>query len=245
MAGTALVMAGGRGERMAPHAAVPKPLVPVAGVPLVLRNLVTLLRHGFSDLYVSIPAGSEALRAFLEGPRTALAKRHGARLTLIEEAQPLGTLGAAAALGGRCDALLVVNADNLTSLDLRAFAVHHAAPPAAAMTLAVHVQPVAVPWGQVELLGGRVAAYREKPTLPVAICSGCYVLGPLALGVLRPGHRCDAPDLVRALLAAGAEVRAYEHAALWVDVNDGAAVARAERLVGEHPMAFPGPEDLT
>ncbi|MFH1466112.1 MAG: nucleotidyltransferase family protein [Pseudomonadota bacterium] len=245
MGACALVMAGGRGERMAPYARAPKPLVPVAGVPLVVRNLIALLRHGFTDLWVSIPAGSQQLRTFLTGHCATFVGRHGGRLALLEEEIPLGTLGAAAGLAGRSDCLLVVNADNLTDLDLAAFAAHHAGPPPAAMTIAVHTQPIRVPWGQIETSAGRVLAYREKPRLPVQICSGCYVLGAVALGAMRRGQRCDAPDLVRALVASGEEVRAYEHSALWMDVNDAAAVVLAETLVREHRDAFPGPEGLS
>jgi mannose-1-phosphate guanylyltransferase/phosphomannomutase len=244
MAGTALLMAGGRGERMAPFSRLPKPLVPVAGVPLLVRNLTALLRYGLTDLHVAIPAGADLLRGFLTDHCSPFVRRHGARLSLIVEPLPLGTLGAAAELCGRCDALLVVNADNLTSLDLSVLLRHHLGPPAAAMTLAVHTQPIPVPWGQIEMVAGRVVAYREKPHLPVPICSGCYVLGPEAMAALRVGQRCDAPDLVRALVASGMDVRACEHSARWVDVNDGAAVARATTMVLEHPEDFPGPEGL-
>lgn len=230
----ALVMAGGRGERMG--AAVPKPLVPVLGVPLLQRNLAALFARGFRDVTVATPAALPAVRAFVES-RPWLAGAFGASVEVYEETEPRGTIGAAAALRD-ADAVLVVNADNLTALDLAAFVRHHRRAPAAAMTIATHVEPFRVPFGAVDVSEGRITAYREKPTLPVRVCSGTYVLGRAALDALPAAGRVDAPALARDLLAAGHEVRAFPHEAPWIDVNDAAAVRRAEVLVRAHAGPF-------
>jgi NDP-sugar pyrophosphorylase family protein len=88
----ALIMAGGRGERMRLSGIdVPKPLVPVLGVPLLERNVRHLLQHGLDDIVVSVAADNAEVRAFVESlPVEALV-----------EATPMGNIGCAAGLRGR------------------------------------------------------------------------------------------------------------------------------------------------
>ena len=67
MSTLALVMAGGTGERMlASGSRVPKPLVPVLGVPLLERNLWALIRHGIRQIAVLVPSAEGRLREFVE-----------------------------------------------------------------------------------------------------------------------------------------------------------------------------------
>jgi mutator protein MutT len=65
-----------------------------------------------------------------------------------------------------------------------------------------------------------------------------YVLGAAAIEALAPGEPAGVPGLVERLLACGAEVRAYPHAAPWIDVNDRSALERAEELVAAHEDLF-------
>ena len=233
----ALVMAGGRGERMQRSGGRrPKPLMPVRGVPLLERNLYALFSAGVDDIAVAVPASRSAIGDFVHARGTLLAKMAGATLRVVEETTPLGTIGAAALVAEGVQTLLVVNADNLTALDLRWFLAGHAAL-AADLTVASHLHPVQLPYAELALEGTAVREYREKPTHHFRVCSAVYALGPRALALLDGGRR-DAPDLARALLAAGGAVHALDHAAPWIDVNDVDGVAAAERLVAAHADAF-------
>jgi hypothetical protein len=131
----------------------------------------------------------------------------------------------------------VVNVDNLTALALRTLVAFHEAR-AAALTIASHVEHVQIPCGELALAGDRVTAYREKPLVPVTASSGTYVVGPPARAVMGARGRWDVPALASALIARGATVCALRHDAPWIDVNDAAAIARAERLIIEHGEAF-------
>lgn len=240
-----LIMAGGAGERMRlSGSAVPKPLVSVAGRPLLEWNLLALLRAGLGEIHVSVPAADGRVRDFARSRCAELAGRHGARFAVIEEPQPLGSIGAAACVAGslagspaRRGDVVAVNADNLTSLDLRAVLAAHRAD-GAALTLAVHDEPFTIPYGQITLEGSRVVAYREKPSFPVRICSAVSVLGPEAVHAIAPGESIGLPALANRLLQAGAAVRAFHHAAPWIDVNDLAARERAEALVTRFADGF-------
>jgi NDP-mannose synthase len=230
---TALIMAGGQGERMrAAGASTPKPLVPIRRVPLLERNLLTLLRWGFHDIVVAAPAHTPAIADFVRGRCKAVAAAQGAHLRLFEETTALGNIGAAAEVE-RCDGeLLVVYADNLTSLDLTALVRHHRHADAA-LTSAVHLEPFRIPFGEVEVRDGLIVAYHEKPERRVLIASGLFVLGPTAIAHIPRGRSTGVSWLANRLLAAGERVAAFAHDAPWIDVNDVAAIGRAEQLVAD------------
>ena len=226
----ALVVAGGAGERMRRSgSAVPKPLVPVRGATLLEHNVSALLAAGVTDVRIAVSTLAPEVRTFADTRCADLAASAGARLEVIVEDPPLGSLGAAALLR-EVDEVLVVNADNLTTLDLRLVLEDHRAS-GAAMTLAVHDEPFPMPFGEITLEGSRVLAYREKPTYRITICSAVTVLGAEALSRMVPGEPVGLPVFANRLLHEGLPVHAFRHAAAWVDVNDLTVAARAEELL--------------
>src|SRR3954453_3115190 len=104
----ALVMAGGRGERLrASGTSVPKPLVPVLGIPLLERNLLTLLAAGFRDITVAVPSHTPEIGAFAESRCRVLAPSYGATLAVLADRTPLGNNGAARDVTAGASDLLV------------------------------------------------------------------------------------------------------------------------------------------
>jgi len=230
----ALVMAGGRSERMRAHGdARHKALRPVAGRRLIDWNLQALRYFGFADLYVAVNAQEHELIDYLRR----------CQLRLLLEQAPLGTIGAARRLPSSVTDVLVVNADNLTDLNLAALARFHVAHDAA-MTIASHEEAFSIPWGSVKVDGDRVVAYDEKPRVPVRVSSGVYVLNQRAIEMIKPKRRLDVPELVATLLASGASVRTWAHSAQWIDVNDETSLTRAECVVRESGTCWPGSELL-
>jgi NDP-mannose synthase len=234
---TALVMAGGRGERMrASGMATPKPLVTVGGKTLLEHNLLALLQSGMRDIVVATPGHSPEIAAFVLGPCRALVSDRGGELRLYEERQPLGNIGAAAEVVCRGSELLVVFADNLTTLDLAAVVRHHKKV-GAELTLAVHLEPFRIPFGEVEVRDGMIVAYAEKPEHRVLVSSGVMVLGPAAIARIPRGKATGISWLANRLLAAGARIAALPHDAPWIDVNDLAAAEDAVRLLAGQAAA--------
>jgi NDP-mannose synthase len=238
---TALVMAGGRGERMrASGTATPKPLVTVGGKTLLEHNLLALLQSGMRDIVVVTPGHSPEIAAFVRGPCRALVSSRGGDLRLYEEQQPLGNIGAAAEVDHRGPELLVVFADNLTTLDLAAIVRHHRQA-GAALTMAVHVEPFRIPFGEVEVRDGMIVAYTEKPEHRVLVSSGVIVLGAAAIACIPRGQATGISWLANRLLGAGERIAALTHDAPWIDVNDLAAAERAVRLLsGPAAASRPG-----
>jgi len=179
---------------------------------------------------VAISAQERALIALVRGRAARVARAGGATLKIYLEKRPLGTIGAAKAIRVGAEHLLIVNVDNLTSLDLTALLAHHRTT-RAGMTIATHKEPFPIPFGQVSIQEGRVVDYKEKPVLPVLLSSGTYVLSPAARQRIPPGRPVGAPELVHILLSEKRKVSAFAHSAPWIDVNDAASVEKAETLI--------------
>ena len=227
----AMIMAGGRSSRMRAGGIVDhKGLVEVLGVPLVERNVCTLLAAGFKNLVVAVAAGERALQEFVETRCRRLAEARGAALRCFMEQEPLGTIGAVRTVLPEADDVVVVNVDNLTALDLRAMLMHHRAVEAS-MTVAVHWEPFPIPYGEVELEDGWVQELNEKPIKHYRMSSGTYVVDAAAAMAFPEGGRIGSPELFERLKRIGGRVAAFEHSSRWVDVNDNAGVSKAERMI--------------
>ena len=237
----ALVMAGGEGTRMSGSGiAVPKPLWPVAGVPLLEHNVRRLLAAGCDHVHIAVAEHDRPVRAFITEVLTPLCRDHGVGLTEVTERVPLGNIGAAALVPTPSDGLLVVYADNLTTVDLPAIVADHAAT-GADLTLAAHREPFTMPFGELVVADDdptRVTTYREKPTPSFLVSSAVIVIAPSAVRLLPAGQAIGISELANRVLASGGAVRAWHHDALWVDVNDATAAARAEGVVRDHAEAF-------
>jgi len=195
---------------------VPKPLVRVSGRPLIEWNVRALRKAGIDDVRVSVSAGQTSIREWIDA----------AGLPAVVETTPLGNIGAAGLRAGSCERLLVVFADNLTDLDLRALLAAHEG----ALTLAAHEHVLRLDYGRLEIEGGRVRAYSEKPEIRSVVSSGLYVLGPQAMQIVKDIGRCGASQMVREVLDAGGRVGAFRHEAAWVDVNDASKLEEAEAV---------------
>lgn len=227
----ALVVAGGAGERMRRSGSeTAKPLVVVGGRPLLQHNVETLLDHGFTDIAIAVSAEQPAVRSFAQETCAELIARARGAFRLIAEESPLGSIGSAAFVDADADDILVVNADNLTTLDLAALVRDHRGSGADA-TLAVHEEPFAMPFGEVTLDGDRVVAYTEKPTYRITIATAVTVLGRGAIDLITPGEFINLPHLAQRMLDGGRTIHAYAHDAPWIDVNDLTAARRAASML--------------
>lgn len=235
---TAVINAGGRSERMAASGiALHKALVPVRGVPLVERNLCVLLDQGFRDVVIVVSVKTPEVEEFVLRRLLSLAGTRGAAVECVREGESLGNFGIAGRLAARAPDLLMTFVDNLTTLDLQQVVAFHRRSQSA-MTIASHVETFQVPHGELRTDGDLVVDYVEKPRKPVQVASGIYVVQSRAAAIIPPDRPTGAVDLVRLLKDRGEKISAFEHTAPWVDVNDEAAVRRAERLVAENADVF-------
>lgn len=234
----ALIMAGGQSTRMrATLGNSHKSLIPVLGVTMLERNLCKLLSAGFHNIVIAVSEHEPEIAIEVETRGRALADATGATVECFKERQQLGTIGVAREFKDRFDPLLVVNVDNLTALDFRALVAYHQRS-GAALTVATHFEPLQIPFGEVNVSGGWLTRYIEKPIRQTCISSGTYVLGPKALNLIKREHKTNVPELIDTLLQCGESIAAFQHTAAWIDVNDSMAVEKAERLIGNQFRDF-------
>src|SRR3954471_15272116 len=131
----ATIIAGGIGSRAHGMTGdrIPKALLPVAGVPIVFRQLEVLAREGIKA--VTVLAGH--LGDQLSPAMAQQAARLSLQIDVAVETQPLGTAGCLTALGPRQDATLIVYGDMLFDMDLSRLAAFHQAQ-GAMLTIVAH-----------------------------------------------------------------------------------------------------------
>jgi NDP-sugar pyrophosphorylase family protein len=225
----ALVLAGGKGTRLAPYTTVlPKPLMPIGDVPILEVVLRQLAQYGFSHITLAVGHLAELLMAFC-GDGT----RFGVSLGYSREESPLGTAGPMALVGNLRNTFLVMNGDVLTNLDYARMLCAHRESGAIA-TVAAFDRTVKIDLGVLEIThNSAVTSYIEKPTLHHSVSMGIYFFEPAALRYVTAGQRMDLPDLILALLEGGECVMAYKHTGYWLDIGRpddyAAAVEEFER----------------
>lgn len=212
----AVVMAGGRGERLRPLTdSLPKPMIPVAGRPILERIILHLVGYGIREIFIAVHYMAEVIENhFGDGSQL------GCRIRYLREAVPLGTGGALSMLPERPrDPLLVLNGDLLTQFDVSALLDHHVAAGARA-TIAVHQHRYVVPFGVVETTAdGKVRTLSEKPGVVWLANAGIYVVEPDLLDRVTPGVATPMPAVIEDCLEQGETVAAYHLEDDWIDVG--------------------------
>ena len=119
-----IIMAGGRGTRISERFPdIPKPLIPINGVPVLEREICSLRDQGFTDLILTISHMGDKIRDhFGDGSRL------GVRITYFNEETPLGNAGALFLLRGQLtEDFLLLNADAVFDVDFNRMVKFHKA----------------------------------------------------------------------------------------------------------------------
>lgn len=228
----AMILAAGLGTRLRPLTnTIPKPLLPVAGTPLIVWNLLLLRRHGFREVIVNLHhLGPMIEQAVGDGDR------YGLRISYSREPVILGTGGGIkqveAFFSG--EPFLVVNGDTLFELDLDALVEFHLQH-AAAATLVLRKDPEAERWGLVEVgrehrivrITGR-GLPDTGPTEP-RMFAGIHILHPRLLRDVPKGQASSIIDAYVAAIQRGEAVLGYDSEGYWSDVGSPERYAQTER----------------
>ncbi len=212
-----VILAGGKGTRLAPYTTIfPKPLVPIGNRPILEIIIRQLVRQGFSDIVLSVGHLGELIEAYFQNGHRNIP---GLRLEYFRESLPLGTAGPLSLIPGLTETFLVMNGDVLTSLDYRELVKFHRSR-GAALTVAMHRKDVKVDLGVLETNEtGELMSYREKPLFSFDVSMGVYVYEARVLRYIPRGRFLDFPDLVTCLLDNGESVVGFQSNAFWLDIG--------------------------
>jgi NDP-sugar pyrophosphorylase family protein len=213
----AVILAGGKGTRLAPYTTVfPKPLMPLDGVPILEIVLRQLRHHGFDEVMLAVGYLAPLIRAYLDQSTVS----RDLRILYHQEAEPLGTAGALATVAGLDETFLAMNGDILTTLDYAALVRFHQEQ-GAALTVAVTRKRVQIELGVLHIDSDhRVVGYEEKPVKEYPASMGVYVYDPRTLGHIEPNTYLDLPTLVLRLIERGERVAAFRSDAFWLDMGN-------------------------
>jgi mannose-1-phosphate guanylyltransferase len=233
----ALVLAAGKSSRIASQTGgLPKPLIPVAGQPVIAHSLRWLASHGITDCWINLHFRPDVIREALGD-----GSRYGVQIHYSLEPTILGTAGAVKNLESTWDDdFLVVYGDNLLGFDLKAMQRTHAASDAMA-TIALFDWDRDLHSG---IAGGRVAMnsngviqgfveHGGDATVPASpwVNAGVYILRPTICRHISAASFCDfGRDVFPSLLAANLPVQGYPIQDYCLAVDTPEALARAQLM---------------
>ena len=239
------MLVGGFGTRLRPLTlTTPKPLLPVAGVPMIERILGHLAEYGIDDVVLSLGFKPDA---FMEAYPDDLCA--GVRLSYAVEPTPLDTAGGiafAARAAGISERFVVVNGDVLTSADLGALLSFHESSGAEGT---IYLTPVDDPshFGVVPTdESGRVLAFVEKPAPGTAptnlINAGYYVLEPSVIDRVPVEAKVNIERVTFPAMVAEETLYARHLPAYWIDVGTPERYLQANLdAAGGDPSSMVGP----
>lgn len=242
-----VIMAGGEGTRLRPITeTVPKPLIPIDGVPVIVRALRLLYEAGFRRAVITVRYLGAMIREQLG--RYA----EGIALSYFEESAdgPLGTAGSVCAAWRRFAAptdtdVLTVSGDAVFSADLGAFLAFHRETGAAASILTAKAADPGAFGVVLCEKDGRITGFSEKPsameTVTDTVNTGIYLLtGAFAKTLTPPGSTtaCDfGKNSFPAALEAGLPLSAFPSDGYWCDIGTPEALLACSLALADGSLA--------
>lgn len=223
-----IILAGGLGKRLSPLTdALPKPMLPIAGVSALERNISLLRRHGFKRTAVSTCYLAEIIeRAGCEG------------VEYVREEKPMGSAGAVGSLKGRVsDCVLIISGDAFCDFDLAAAKAEYEKSGCDAAILLTR-RSESGEYGRVCVKDGRVCEMSEKPsvrdTVSDLISTGIYFLSARATELIPTDRPFDfARDLFPEMQRRGMPIAAIEPSGHWFDIGSFAEYHRCNMWVSK------------
>lgn len=222
----AVLMAGGKGERLRPLTEkTPKPLVKVGDKCIIDYNIDNLISYGVKHLNVTVNYLAEQLEEHFLEPR------NGVQVRTVREPKFLGTIGSIKFVDTfHNDYVLVMNSDLFTDIDFEDFFLHFREHDAE-MSVAAVPYNVSIPFGILDLDGRNIKGLLEKPKYNYYANAGIYLIKKSALAEIPEDTFFNATDLIEKLIVQDKSVIRYPLKGTWIDIGQHADLAKARDLV--------------
>jgi dTDP-glucose pyrophosphorylase/CBS domain-containing protein len=210
-----IIMAGGKGVRMKPHTEnCPKPLLEIAGKPMLQHIIEKAKENGFKNFIVTTHYLGHMIEEYF-GNGDML----GVNIEYLKEDKPLGTVGALSLLKNKpIIPFLVTNGDVISDINYNELLNFHFLNKSDA-TMAVRLYEWQQPFGVVNTDGVDIISFEEKPIIQSQINAGVYVLNPNCLEHLELNQECDMPTLFKKLMQNNSKVIAFPIYEKWNDIG--------------------------
>jgi len=223
-----VIMAGGKGSRLHPETEnCPKPLLPIAGKPILEHIINRAKAEGFSYFILAIYHLGHMIEEYFGN-----GEKFGVKIDYLRETSPLGTAGALSLLNPLpSSAIIVTNGDVITDIRYGELLDFHEQNGASA-TMAVRMHEWQNPFGVVQTQGIEITSYEEKPISRSNINAGVYVIDPSFLKLLKKAERYEMPTLFELIQDKGERVVAFPIHESWLDVGSPEDLKSARSVDG-------------
>lgn len=222
----AVLMAGGKGERLRPLTEkTPKPLLEVGGKCIIDHNIDRLISYGVEHIDVTVNYLAEQLEEHFAAPR------NGVQVRTFREPKFLGTIGSIKFVDTFYnDTILVMNSDLFTNIDYEDFFLHFLQNDAE-MSVAAVPYNISIELGILDLDGRNIKGLLEKPKYNYYANAGIYLIKKRALAEIPKDTFFHATHLVEKLIAQGKKVIRYPLNGTWIDIGTPQEYQKAKDLV--------------
>jgi len=211
----AVIMAGGKGVRLRPLTNYcPKPMVKVAGKPILERIIRQLVNSGIKNFYISINYLGEMIEDYF-----GAGKKFGCQIRYLKEKKYLHTGGSLSLIKENISQpIIVMNGDLITPINFEELLNFHQKGKFAA-TMCVRPYEFEIPFGVVEEKKNKMISLREKPSSAHLINAGIYVLDPEVLTMIPKNQVYPLTKLFEKLLNQKSNIGVYQMREEWIDVG--------------------------
>ena len=222
----AVLMAGGKGERLRPLTEkTPKPLLEVGGKCIIDHNIDRLISYGVNHIDVTVNYLAEQLEEHFATPRD------GVQVRTFREPKFLGTIGSIKFVDTFYnDTILVMNSDLFTNIDYEDFFLHFQQNDAE-MSVAAVPYNISIELGILDLDGRNIKGLIEKPKYNYYANAGIYLIKKRALAEIPKNTFFHATHLVEKLIAQDKKVIRYPLNGTWIDIGTPQEYQKAKDLV--------------
>jgi NDP-sugar pyrophosphorylase family protein len=212
----AVILAGGKGTRLAPYTTVfPKPLMPIDGMPILEVIVKQLAYFQIKELIFTVSPQSEPLLSAYFGN----GRKFGVDVCYSKEEKPLGTAGPLSIIPNLPETFLVMNGDILTTLNFQKLIRFHRRHQGM-VTIAMTQKKVPLELGVMESNHAHhLTRYIEKPTLSYSVSMGIYVFERKILKWIPSKKYLDFPELIQKLIKQRVKVVCYPSNDFWLDIG--------------------------
>jgi NDP-sugar pyrophosphorylase family protein len=212
----AVIMAGGRGQRLMPLTKkTPKPLLIVGEKPIMDYNLSRIALFGIDDIWISVNYLGEQIENYFGSGMD-----RNINISYIWEDKPLGTLGAISKINNfQHEYVLITNSDLLTNLNYEHFFLEFLKQDADLAVVTIPYQ-VNIPYAVLETNNGNVVNFKEKPTYTYYSNGGIYLVKRSVLDLIPNDTHFNATDLMDKLISEQKKVFSYPMIGYWLDIGN-------------------------
>lgn len=212
----AILMAGGKGERLKPLTDnVPKPLLKIGDTPIIIRNIERLASYGVTSFHISLGHMAEQIESALRAYN-----KENIFFNFIKETHPLGTIGSVKLVNHfENDTILLMNSDLLTNINFDDF-YQKFIESKSDMQVATVPYHIDVPYAIMDINNeNEVLSFSEKPRYTYYSNAGIYLFKKELINLIPGDSAFDATHFMEAVIANKKKLTSYPILSYWLDIG--------------------------